>query len=70
MTEIGNVFFFSEICHFLSDGNLESTGGSNVPICLLDDQLKQLLFRAVQGEDIFLCKSVKYFGIVYCSVFS
>lgn len=39
--------------HFLSDGNLESTGGSNVPICLLDDQLRQLLTRVVQGEDIF-----------------
>lgn len=51
--------------HFLSDGNLESTGGSNVPICLLDDQLRQLLIRVMQGEDIFLCKSVKYFGIVY-----
>lgn len=48
--------------HFLLDGNLESTGGSNVPI---DDQLRQLLIRVVQGEDIFLCKSVKYFGIVY-----
>lgn len=51
--------------HFLSDGNLESTVGFNVPICLLDDQLRQLLIRVVQGEDIFLCKSVKYFGIVY-----
>lgn len=51
--------------HFISDGNLESTVGFNVPICLLDDQLKQLLIRVVQGEDIFLCKSVKYFGIVY-----
>lgn len=51
--------------HFLSDGNLKYIGGSNVPICLLHDQLGQLLIRIVQGEDIFLCKSVKNFGIVY-----
>lgn len=51
--------------HFLSDGNLESTGGSNVPICPLDDQLRQLLIRVVQEGDIFPFKSVKYFGIVY-----
>jgi len=50
---------------FLSDGELESTGGSVVSICLLNDQLQQLLREIVHGEEIFVCKSVKYFGITY-----
>ena len=50
---------------FLSDGNLESTGGSSVAVCLLNDQLQQLLSEIVHREEIFLCKSVKYFGISY-----
>lgn len=50
---------------YLSHGNLVSTCGSNVPICLLDNQIQQLLADIIQEESIFLCKSVKFFGIFF-----
>lgn len=50
---------------YLSHGNLVSTCGSNVSICLLDNQIQQLLADIIQEESIFLCKSVKFFGIFF-----
>lgn len=50
---------------FLFDGEIGSTGGSSLPIRLLNNQFYQLLVEMAIGEQIFTCKSVKYYGVTY-----
>ncbi|XP_071153109.1 uncharacterized protein [Mytilus edulis] len=50
---------------FLSSGDCDSTGGSTVPLVLLDNEFQRLLAGVVQGDEIFLCNSVKSLGITY-----
>ncbi|XP_061192283.1 uncharacterized protein LOC133200514 [Saccostrea echinata] len=51
--------------NFLSDSRIESTKGTTVPICLLNDDVQQLLDQILHGNEVFLCESVKYLGITY-----
>lgn len=50
---------------FLSDQRVESSKGKTVPLCLLNDDIQQLLTGILYGNEIFLCDSVKYCGITY-----
>lgn len=52
--------------NFFDTGQFETTGGSLLPICLLQNEYRQALQQLIGGAlDVFGCKSIHYMGITY-----
>lgn len=51
--------------NFLSLDQLDSTGGSTIPICLFNNDIQQLFVGIHQGQEVFTCKSLTVSGITY-----